>query len=128
VASVKIKFKVPTTQHHRRKRSAPAHWRAISNVQYLFGLALYVKSLADHNVKLREVPDWLRTYWLKLQPDKCEYLRREVNCMGHQITAAGIRPDPLKVPAIMSFPTPTSVKQVRNLWGHKLLLKYHIEL
>jgi len=41
VASVKIKLKVPATQHHRRKRPAPAHWRAISNVRYLFGLALY---------------------------------------------------------------------------------------
>jgi len=41
VASVKIKLKVPATQHHRRMRPAPAHWRAISNVRYLFGLALY---------------------------------------------------------------------------------------
>jgi len=41
VASVKIKLKVSATQHHRRKRPAPAHWRAISNVRYLFGLALY---------------------------------------------------------------------------------------
>ena len=42
MASVKIKLKVPATQHHRRKRPAPAHWRAISNVQYLFGLVLCI--------------------------------------------------------------------------------------
>ena len=42
MASVKIKLKVPATQHHRRKRLAPAHWRANSNVRYLFGLALYI--------------------------------------------------------------------------------------
>ena len=42
MASVKIKLKVPATQQHRHKRPAPAHWRAISNVLYLFGLALYV--------------------------------------------------------------------------------------
>jgi len=42
VASVKIKLKVHATQHHRRKRPAPAHWRAIANVGYLFGLALYL--------------------------------------------------------------------------------------
>jgi hypothetical protein len=41
VAGVKIKLKVPATQHHRRKRPAPAHWRAISNVRFLFGLTTY---------------------------------------------------------------------------------------
>jgi hypothetical protein len=48
--------------------------------------------------------------------------------MGHQITTAGIRPDPLKVPAVMNFPKPISVKQVKILWADKLLLKYHIVL
>jgi len=41
VASVKIKLKVPATQHHHRKHLAPAHWRAISNVRFLFGLTTY---------------------------------------------------------------------------------------
>jgi len=76
----------------------------------------YAKSLADHNIKLREVLDRLRTYWLKLQPGKCEYFRREVNYIGHQITMDGTRPDPRKGPAIMSFPTPTWVKQLNILW------------
>jgi len=42
VASVKIKLKVPATQHHHHMRPAPAHWRAISNIRYLFGLVLYI--------------------------------------------------------------------------------------
>ena len=79
-------------------------------------VVIYAKSLADHNVKLREVIDRLRTYWLKLQTDKCEFLRREINYMGHQITEFVIRPDLLKVPAIASFPTPPSVKELKILW------------
>jgi hypothetical protein len=89
---------------------------------------IYAKSLADHNVKLRGILDRLRTYWLKLQPDKCEFLRREVNYMGHQITEFGIRPDLLKVPAIIRFPTPTSVKELKILWDDNLLPKDHIEV
>jgi len=42
VASVKIKLKVSATQHHRRKHPAPAHWRTISNIQFLFGLTTYM--------------------------------------------------------------------------------------
>jgi hypothetical protein len=54
VASVKIKLKVPATQHHRRKRPAPAHWLAISNVRFLFGLTTYVKgkSFPFHAMKV----------------------------------------------------------------------------
>ena len=46
MASVKIKLKVSTTQHHRRKHPAPAHWRAISNVRFLFGLTLYTSTVS----------------------------------------------------------------------------------
>jgi len=42
VASVKIKLKVPATQHHRHKHPAPAHWRDISDVRFLFGLTSYI--------------------------------------------------------------------------------------
>jgi len=48
VASVKIKFKVPATQHHRRKHPAPNHWRAISNVRFLFGLTTYRRNWLLH--------------------------------------------------------------------------------
>jgi hypothetical protein len=60
---------------------------------YLGDIVIYARSLADHNKKLREVLDKLRMYKLKLQPDKCEFLRKEVNYLGHQITEAGVKPD-----------------------------------
>jgi len=41
---------------------------------YLDDIVIYAKSLADHNIKLCEVLDRLRTYQLKLQPEKCEFL------------------------------------------------------
>jgi hypothetical protein len=78
---------------------------------YLDDIVIYARSLADHNTNLREVLDQLRTYKLKLQPDKCEvFFRKEVNYLGHQITEAGVRPDPQKVAAIEQFPSPTTAK------------------
>jgi len=59
----------------------------------------------------------LRTFKLKLQRDKCEFLRKEVNYLGHQITEAGVRPDPQKVAAIEQFPTPTTAKQLKTFCG-----------
>jgi len=46
---------------------------------YLDDVVIYARSLADHNIKLREVLDRLRMHKLKLQPDKCEFLKKEVN-------------------------------------------------
>jgi len=78
---------------------------------------IYAKSLADHNGKLKEVLDRLRTFQLKLQPDKCEFLRTEVSYLGHQITEVGVRPDPQKVAAIEQFPTPTDAKSLKTFCG-----------
>jgi hypothetical protein len=52
-----------------------------------------------------------------LQPDKREFLRKEVNYLGHQITEAGVRPDPQKVAAIEQFPTSTAAKQLKTFCG-----------
>ena len=78
---------------------------------------IYAKSLADHNGKLKEVLDRLRTFQLKLQPDKCEFLRTEVSYSGHQITELGVRPDPQKVAAIEQFPTSTEAKRLKTFYG-----------
>jgi hypothetical protein len=74
-------------------------------------IVIYSKSLTDYNMKLHEA---LRTYQLKLQPDKGEFLRQAVNYLGHQITEAGVKTDPQKVATITSFPTSTSVKQLKT--------------
>jgi hypothetical protein len=41
---------------------------------YLNDIVIYAKSLEDHNIKLREVLDRLRTLRLKLQREKCKFL------------------------------------------------------
>jgi hypothetical protein len=84
---------------------------------YLDDIVIYAKSLADHNGKLREILDRLRTHQLKLQPDKCEFLRTEVNYLGHQITESGVKPDPQKVAVIEQFPTPTNAKSLKTFCG-----------
>ena len=43
--------------------------------------------------------------------------------MGHQITEAGVRPDPQKVAAIEQFPTPTTAKQLKTFCG---MIRYYM--
>ena len=48
---------------------------------------------------------------------KCDFLKREVNYLGHIVSASGIKPDPEKVKAIQNLATPTTVKGVRSFIG-----------
>jgi len=49
---------------------------------FLDDIVIYANSLVDHDRKLRDVFRRLRRYNLKLQPDKCEFLRKEVIFLG----------------------------------------------
>jgi hypothetical protein len=81
---------------------------------FLDDIVIYAKFLQEHDSKLREVFSRIRKYNLKLQPDKCEFLRTEVNYLGHVITEDGVRPDSKKVEVIQNFPQPTTTKKLKS--------------
>jgi Reverse transcriptase (RNA-dependent DNA polymerase). len=70
---------------------------------YLDDIVLYSKSLEEHQTKFERLMQRLRAANLKLQPDKCEFLRREVTYLGHIISEDGVRPDPRKLEAVRIF-------------------------
>jgi hypothetical protein len=78
---------------------------------------IYSNSLVEHDTKLRTVFDTFRKYNLKLQPDKCEFLRKEVSYLGHVIAEDGVRPDPGKVKSVEEFPTLKNARQLRSFLG-----------
>ena len=59
----------------------------------------------------------LRETGLKLQPDKCEYLRPELEYLGHIITAEGVKPNPAKTEAVKNFKQPKNVTEVQSFLG-----------
>jgi hypothetical protein len=81
---------------------------------FLDDIVVYANSLSEHDFKLREVFGRIRKYNLKLQPDKCKFLRTEVSYLGHVITKEGVRPEPRKVEAIENFPKPNSTKNLKS--------------
>jgi hypothetical protein len=58
----------------------------------------------------------LRQFNLKIEPDKCEFLKTELSYLGH-VTSEGVKPDPLKVKVIKEFPTPRNTKDVKSSLG-----------
>lgn len=59
----------------------------------------------------------MQTANLRLQPDKCEFLRKEVLILGHSITENCIKPNPEKTKSVDQFPIPKSVKDIQSFLG-----------
>ncbi|KAL0867440.1 hypothetical protein ABMA27_008227 [Loxostege sticticalis] len=84
---------------------------------YLDDIVIYSFDLPTHMSKLSNVFDRLRHCNLKLQPDKCEFLRKEVSYLGHVITDDGVKPNPEKTKAVQNFPQPKCPKDIKSLMG-----------
>ncbi|KAL4083037.1 hypothetical protein QTP88_028367 [Uroleucon formosanum] len=84
---------------------------------YLDDIIIYGKNLNDHNKKLIDVFERLRIHNLKIEPDKCEFLKKECLFLGHIISEHGIKPDPNKIVSVMNFPAPKNVKQIKSFLG-----------
>jgi len=84
---------------------------------YMDDIVVYASSLREHDIKMDKLMKRLREANLKLQPDKCEFLRHEVAYLGHIIGEDGVRPDPQKIAAVKNFSPPKSLKNVRQFLG-----------
>lgn len=89
---------------------------------YLDDIVVHGSSLRDHQEKLMRVFDRLRTHNLKLQPQKCNFLRKEVVYLGHVINETGVSPDPRKIQCIKDYPRPKNAKDIKSFLG---LLNYY---
>ena len=81
---------------------------------YLDDIVVYSETLEEHDKKARRLFTRLRDANLKLQPDKCDFLRTEVAYLGHVIGRDGVKPNPEKIIAIKKFPKPTTVRGIRQ--------------
>ena len=89
---------------------------------YMDDIVIFSKSLHDHLLHLKQIFEKLRQYNLKVQLDKSEFLRKEVEFLGHVVTPSGIKPNPNKINCIENFPIPTNTKQIKSFLG---LLGYY---
>lgn len=84
---------------------------------YVDDLCIASKNREEHEQHLRIVFERLRKHGLIINPGKCQIGLPEVEFLGHQITADGIKPKPSKVAAIMEFPKPTTARQLKRFLG-----------
>lgn len=84
----------------------------VSILAYLDDLIIISQSFKEHLEDLRKVFDRLLMFKLRLNRDKCYFIKESIKYLGHLITPQGIRPDPGKVAAILERPCPKDGKQL----------------
>ena len=73
---------------------------------YLDDIVVFGSTLEEYNQNLVTLFEKLRQTGLKLQSDKCEYLKPELKYLGHVITKDGVKPNPAKLQAVAEFRIP----------------------
>ena len=63
---------------------------------YLDDLLIFSSTLEEHLERLDKVLTRLEQYGLKLNPEKCQFVRPSVKCLGHIISKEGVSTDPDK--------------------------------
>lgn len=81
---------------------------------YLDDLIVFGRNLSMHNKNLQDVFERLRKVNLKLNPQKCNFLKKELLYLGHVISGNGILPDPDKIRIVQNYPRPTNVDETRR--------------
>ena len=107
------------------KNSAQTFQRLMDSMTgQLTGVFLYIDDVLvasptaeQHERDLRNLFGALKQFGLVVNSSKCEFGVREIDFLGHHVTADGIQPMQSKVAAVRRFECPRSVKALQRFLG-----------
>lgn len=86
-------------------------------IVFLDDILIFSNNLEDHKQHVNFVLEKLRNNQLYAKLEKCEFMRKQIDFLGFTISESGLAMSEDKVKSILSWPTPTSVKQLRSFLG-----------
>ena len=100
-------------------------WREV--LTYLDDINVLGTGFENHLQNLCQTFERLRVNQLKLKPRKCKFFQTEVPFLGKLATRNGLAVDPKKIEAVVSWPIPTSKKDVESFLGFVNYHRSHIK-
>lgn len=84
---------------------------------YIDDIVIFGKDEKEHFENLAHVFKTLDAANMKIQLDKSEFLKREIEFLGYVVSREGIGTNPKKVQAIIDLPPPRNLKELRSFLG-----------
>lgn len=94
----------------------PAHLREHVFV-YIDDLLVVSADIESHFDRLRQVAESLRRANLTINVEKSHFLMTSIKYLGHIVGGGCIKADPDRVKAIIEYPIPKTVRQIRSFLG-----------
>ena len=95
-------------------------------VIYVDNLLIYSKSIEEHRMHVHAIIDRCTQLNILLNPDKCVIACTEITTLGNVLTTQGVRADPRKVNAVISWPTPESGEDIARFLGVTNFLRGYV--
>ena len=86
-------------------------------IAYLDDIIIFSKTPQEHLSHICMVFEKLKSANLSMKKSKCSFFSKEIQYLGHILSATGIQPLPSKTHAIQKMNQPTTPKQVRAFFG-----------
>ena len=105
---------------------APAYFQRLINevlapfdfaFGYLDDILIYSPDVETHLKHLELIFRRLREVDLKLKMEKCSFLKKHIQYLGHIVSGDGIKPVPEKLSSIQQMPRPYTLKEVKHFLG-----------
>ena len=105
---------------------APAYFQCLINAVlapfdfafgYLDDILIYSPDVETHLKHLELIFQRLHEVDLKLKMEKCSFLKKHIQYLGHIVSGDGIKPVPEKLSSIQQIPCPCTPKEVKQFLG-----------
>jgi hypothetical protein len=108
--------------------NAPSTFRCLMNeilqpflrqlvMVFLDDILIYSPTLAEHTKHIQQVLEVLRKHKIYLKFSKCSFAQKSMEYLGHIISVDGVATDPAKTIAMLQWPKPATVTELRGFLG-----------
>lgn len=96
---------------------------------YLDDVIIATETMEKHFEVLKVLAERLSRSGLTISVEKSRFCMKRIKFLGYIVGSGGIEPDPEKVSAITTYPTPKNVRDIRRLlgmagWYHRFIPKF----
>ena len=86
-------------------------------VNYIDDIIIFSKNAAEHLHHLKQLFEMARAEGIKFKISKCQFMKKEINYLGHRIEHNTIRPLQDNVAALKKVPPPKDLRSLRGFLG-----------